>query len=351
LRPKRLKAWRHVPEYIADLFSAAIDEGVHFTVNGTLVQARSLPILEEQKTMTGSYLGRGYEIVCGILTDPKQAKSGWEVRYGWQTLDRGYIEAGFDASRGYSPNGFYGRILLVDQTQKWTLARNKTKVEELDECLNSEELQNFIRPILEKLKERGQTVQIRLNQEKVRHLLQQMYMAAASLTEETEEGGKVGGNGNGNGTGQAGKGGTRKKREEDPKGKKQGRFGVRQLIQVLPHNQPNFFGVGHVAVTDHGKMIRIFLDNTIEYTKQVWVSRDEGKALLYHALMLLSSYYGGEPEGQRLFGELFKGEDYAEEHPAIRISKVWLKLTELCVSEDILAKNDTSVAFETQETP
>jgi hypothetical protein len=212
------------------------------------------------------------------------------------------------------------------------LARNKTRVEELDDALSSKEIQDFIRPILEKLKERGQTVQIRLNQEKASQLLQHMYMAAATRTDEDEEGGLRGDNGTGSrgGTGQAGKGGTRKKRQEELEGKLKNHFGSRQVVQILPHSQPEFYGTGYVSITDHGKLIRIFLDNTIEYTKSVWTARDDGKGLLYHALMLLASYYGVTPEGQRLFSELFREEDYSEERPNVRISKVWLKLTELC---------------------
>jgi hypothetical protein len=166
-----------VPLYIAELFSAAIDEGVEIKVDGKVVKANPQPLLDDARTFKGQCGDLKFEGICGILVDRRSAPSGWEIRYGHQTIITGYVKEGFG---NYSPQGFYGRFRMIDVEgkEKWHLTRNKADSEDLVQVMNCKDLQKIMKPILEKLKQRGETLHIKLNQDIVATVLTELLQTA-----------------------------------------------------------------------------------------------------------------------------------------------------------------------------
>jgi hypothetical protein len=195
LRNRRFHAWYKMAGWIAENFSAAIQDGITIRVDGVAVVAKPDPALDEKIEFSGSWKVDGVTLTvkgfCGILKNRKEYESGWEVQFGPMVITKGYQKEGFGK---YSPQGFYGRINLIDtEGGKWTLTRNKTVAQELGGILNCDEMQQIVRPILEKLKQQHRTLALRLTQAAVEVALNNMLQnVKATLVELEEEGHKTG---------------------------------------------------------------------------------------------------------------------------------------------------------------
>jgi hypothetical protein len=153
LRKRRLSmGWKLVPGYITERFSAAIDDGVVITVDGKTVPAAMDPVLEDKTPFKIVRDGRICEGYFGLLVRRNQASSGWNIRYGWQTILSHYTAEGFN---NYSAEGFWGMLYMIDGEKKWQLSTHKNNSENIDEMLNSPEMQEKIKPIMEKLKSKN----------------------------------------------------------------------------------------------------------------------------------------------------------------------------------------------------
>ena len=134
LRPRRMKSWPELPRYIAELFSAAIDAGITITVDGIAVKSTPIPDLEHKIEFEGEFAGLKFKGFAGLLKDKSAAPSGWDIRYGPQSIATGYTREGFGTS---SPQGFYGRFEMLNATRRWHLSRNKTNSEDLYDVLTA----------------------------------------------------------------------------------------------------------------------------------------------------------------------------------------------------------------------
>jgi Histidine kinase-, DNA gyrase B-, and HSP90-like ATPase len=293
LRGHRFRAWNQVSRYVAELFSAAIDAGITIAVDGKTVQSIPQPLLTDAVEFEGTFGGLGFKGVAGILVDKKSGVSGWEIRYSPQTICLGYAKAGFGT---YSSQGFYGRFYMVDADKKWKLNRNKTASDDLEDVLNCEYMQSVIRPILEKIKARGESLAIQLNQLQVQtYLTNLLERAKVTITEEDEPCGQRGrthrpGPGPSPNPGPNGLlTNTRKKRVHDPLSKTKEKIKQAQTLHIFPHMEPQNRGLGYVEVVDQGKAIKIYIDASTAAGKSIWATRI---ILLHHAIMYLGIYFG-----------------------------------------------------------
>jgi Histidine kinase-, DNA gyrase B-, and HSP90-like ATPase len=180
LRRNRItRGWKYVASYIAERFSAAIDGGVVFTVDGKRVQSRPRPLLLDEVSFLVKFNGRVARGFCGILVD-KSVSSGWEVRYGAQTIVANCKE-GFGE---YSPAGFWGMLYMIDDEQKWQLTRNKTSSENLEDMLYCPDLQKVIAPLLEKLQRAAKEMSMNLSSQLVMEELNKMLISIKASGEE-----------------------------------------------------------------------------------------------------------------------------------------------------------------------
>jgi GNAT superfamily N-acetyltransferase len=324
LRVDRLDEWEDVPDYIASLFSAAIDAGIFITVDEIRVESNEGPELDDLVEFRGEFEGKIFEGFCGILVDRRTAKSGWEIRWGHLTVDPSYQKEGFG---NYSPQGFYGRLSLKDDINKWTLSRNKTRVQEVPALLKSEKIQAIIQPILEKLKQRGHTVQMKLNQ-KLAQVFCRKFLEAAKvkLTDETEETGRVR-----TGTKKGGKRGSalggdgnrrRRKREQDEEAKLLEKLNRAKDIQILPHSSIEQYGIGYVDITEGGTIIKVFVEECSEFGEWIWKTPEGAPILDHYAVALLAQHFALVKEDLQLS---FLSEIKLETTPldTQRIARIW----------------------------
>jgi Histidine kinase-, DNA gyrase B-, and HSP90-like ATPase len=327
LRRERLADWDEVPEYISALFSAAIDVGVSICLDGIRIKAIPVPELEDEISFRGDFAGKKFDGFCGILRDRHNVRSGWEVRWGPLTICQGYQKDGF---HNYSPQGFYGRLLLKDDREKWTLTRNKTVVTELGALLNSKEIQDIIRPILEKLKQRGQTLQMKLNQ-KIAQQFCQKFLQSVKVRPTNEQ--------ELQGLGDSGLGGKmerktkknlglkagdklRSKRKPDETAKLRERLERANDIQILPHDSIAQYGIGYVDITENGTIVKIFIEEETAFGQWLWTTAEGSPYLQHYAVGLFAQHVALNKEGTQM--EFFSTINVeTAQLESQRIAKVW----------------------------
>lgn len=289
LRGRRFKQWQEVANYIAELFSAAIDAGIEITVDGKALASIPQPLLEHAAEFHGTFGGLAFRGIAGVLVDRKAAPSGWELRYPPQTIQIGYMKEGFGT---YSAQDFYGRFYMVDDQRKWKLTRNKTDSEDLYDVLNCEYLQSVIRPILDFIKEREESMTMRCNQLKAETCLTNLLQRAkVRISEEEEEecGGNGGGGVGGGRGGKRGTGKTRKKRIYDPLSDTKEKIKQAQRVQIFRHKDIKNHGFSYISVVEHGTIIKIYIDDSTEAGKAVWLLP---ALVIHHAVMCLAVHFG-----------------------------------------------------------
>lgn len=324
VRARRFQAWKQVPRYIAELFSAAIDAGIVITVDGKPVLSIPQPLLTDAVQFEGTFDGLGFKGEAGILADKKSGMSGWEIRYSPQTICSGYAKAGFGT---YSSQGFYGRFYMIDAEKKWVLNRNKTGSEDLEEVLNCPYMQSMIFPILEKIKTQGESLAIKFNQLHVQtYLTNLLQRAKVRITEEDELCGQ-GGTKTKKGTGPREKPSgplnkTRKKRVHDPLSNTKEKIRQAQTLNIFPHVDPQNRGLGFVEVIDQGKNIKIYIDRSTASGRSIWATRT---VLLHHAIIYLGIYFGLQVD---ILGQLRLPLGYTSARDEVKISQATLYLFE-----------------------
>jgi hypothetical protein len=341
LRTERLDEWEEVPEYIASLFSAAIDAGVFITVDGIRVRSLAAPELEETIHFHGIYHGKRFEGFCGILIDRTTARSGWEIRWGPLTIDRGYQKDGF---AHYSPQGFYGRLLLKDGEQRWTLSRNKTRVKELGSLLRDEQIQRIIKPILEKLKARGQTVVMKLNRQKLQQFCQKfLQRAKVRQLDELENtgadhtGGKI--KGSRYGSNRSGNK-PRRKRQADDDASLRDKLNRANDIQILPHDSIEQYGLGYVDITENGTIIKVFIENCTPFGQWLWGTVDGAQVAQHYAVGLFAAHYALSKD-QLEFDLALPVTVETTQKETQAIARIWSFCTQICefhLSDETSAK-------------
>jgi hypothetical protein len=308
LRPRRMKTWSELPRYISELFSAAIDAGVTITVDGIAVKSTPIPSLEHKIEFDSEFDGLKFKGFAGLLKEKGAASSGWDIRYGPQSIAIGYTREGFGTS---SPQGFYGRFEMLNGDRRWQLSRNKTDSEDLYDVLNCDYMQTkIIKPLLKLLKNRTETLKIRINQQLVSNSLTNMVRNAkvriAEEEDETITTPKV----NGSTIGPGGRGGgkrppnpnpgpgpnrlvpseeiTRKKRRYDPLSPLKDRIKEVQNVEISWH-QDKTKGFFFLDVRERGTHIIIYIDQGSAFGARTW---EDERALHHYAVMCLSSYFG-----------------------------------------------------------
>jgi hypothetical protein len=331
LRQERFDRWDEVPEYISSLYSAAIDAGVIITVDGVKIKSIPHPILEDMAEFHGEYQGRLFEGICGILVDRKSARSGWDVRWGHLTIYNGYQKEGF---HNYSPQGFYGRLLLKDNVSKWTLSRNKGEIAELAKLLNSPQIQEIIKPILDKLKNRGQTLQMKLNQKLAQKFCQNfLEVAKVRLTPDIEPtGGRTRTKpGRGGKVGVRGIDGTspRRKSVQDENGSVREKLRKANEVEIQPHNNIESYGLGYVDITENGTLVKIFVEDVTPLGEYLWKTEGGRELLQHYAVGLLAIHFSLSKEQ---FEMPFLQEVTVSLSPeeTQKVARVWSFCTQCC---------------------
>lgn len=289
LRPRRTKGWNTLSNHLSGMFSAALDAGIKIIVNGQELQSKPHPILTDAVTLEGISDGLGWRFTAGIMADPKSALSGWEIRYGVKTVANGYVKEGFGQ---YNSQGFYGRFQMMDMEgeRKWQLTRNKEDSEDLADVLNGFQVQDAIKPILEKLKTLHRSVNIKLNHEKVDTTLTKLlqHIKVAITKPEPKDPGD-----------------SKKPRPEpdpnqeiikreprkynpDPLSQTKRKINAAQTLQVLDHHEPEQRGVGFVVCSSKGSNIIVYIDAETEQGKALWDNEVvlTNVAIFYFALYL-----------------------------------------------------------------
>ena len=151
--------WKLVSSYITEKFSAAIDDHVVITVDGIRVKSAPRPLLIDDVEFLIRFNGRVAKGLCGILVD-KSLPSGWNVRYGPQTIVSSFTREGFGA---YSSYGFWGMLYMIDDEKKWKLTRNKNASEDLADILECPDMQKVVVPFLDKLQQESQRMTMNLS--------------------------------------------------------------------------------------------------------------------------------------------------------------------------------------------
>lgn len=290
LRTRRLKAWDQMPTYVAELFSAAIDAGVVITVDAGVVKSIPQPLITDSVDFQLEHDGLRGQGTCGILVNSKAMPSGWEIRYGHQTIALGYQKEGFGT---FSPQGFYGRFYMLDGERRWTLSRNKTDSEDLADVLGCDQLQHIIAPILQKLRERAVSMAIRNNQlcaqTFLTNLLQRAKVKIAEEGQEGREHKRRKPNPNPQPEPDNKPREERKRYEPDDLSDTKKKIKLAQTINVWPHQNTSDYGFGYVTITEHGTVMKVFIDNSSNAGQSIW--RDT-TLLIHHATMVLAVYFG-----------------------------------------------------------
>ena len=301
LRRNRLRNWKDVPNYVADLFGAALDNGVAITVNGEEVMANAVPALEFWRSFEGEFNGLRYKGFAGILKNKNEADSGWDIRYGPQSIATGYQKEGFGKN---SSQGFYGRFEMLEGPRRWHLTRNKTDSEDLFDVLNSDEMQEVIKPLLSRITERGETLRFVANARFASDSLTNLFRRerARIVEEESEDAPKPN------------KPRTETTEEVKPRpvpdpnrviSKRDRKWVVRakrvansesdlvdtvrraETVDVSYHADPKRHGFSYVDERDQGRCLRVLIDNSSEFGQQVCKSP---QMLLHYAVQTLATH-------------------------------------------------------------
>jgi hypothetical protein len=301
LYPRRFRAWKEVPGYISEGFSAAIDAGVKISVDGKEVRSNPEPLLDKKIFFQGAWAGLKFQGFAGILADRKAAKSGWEIRYLTQSIHYGYMREGFG---NYSPMGFYGRFQMLDsEERKWKLNRNKTDSEDLADVLHCPDIQQVIIPLLEELKKQNQSIAISLNQLKTQTFLTQLLQKAqVRILEDEKESGsekkkpesekpeseKPAGD-----LEKKKREHTRRKRVYDPLSDTKAKIKMAQSFNIERHQDPKHYGLSFVERSEGGKIFTVYIDESTLAGKRIL----ESPVLLPHqAIVALAAWFGDRPD-------------------------------------------------------
>jgi hypothetical protein len=177
---------------------------------------------------------------------------------------------------------------MIDGDRKWNLSRNKTHSEDFAEVFNSDAMQKIIRPILERIKERGETIAVRLNQNCVQTILTKLLETAkVILTDEDEMGGERGGDSERSDGG--GNKRRKKKRRIDPLSDHREKMQRAESLQIFPHEDARNRGLGFVAVSQNNTIWTIYIDQSTQSGKSIWSNRE---LLLHYAIIVLGQYLG-----------------------------------------------------------
>ena len=293
LRVRRFTGWKSVGAYVSELFSAAIDHGVVITVDGKVVKSNPAPLLDNRVPFRITREGLVFEGFCGILVD-KGISSGWNIRYGWQTIASNCTNEGFGE---LSPQGFWGMGYMVDDGEReWNLTRNKNWSEDLASMLNSPDLWEIVQPLLEKLQQANDQMLMHLNHDfantELTSMINRIKVSRVDdgLSATPEEG-------------ESHKGERkkldkdriiipRKKREyqADPLSKAKKLIQLAQKVSVVQYDSKGK-RFGFAELTQGDTIIKVYIDDKTPIGKEIWSNR---KMLMYQAITLIGVYFGSE---------------------------------------------------------
>lgn len=313
LRAHRFRHWDKVAGYISELFSAAIDDGVVITVDTETVKALPVPTLENRIPFEGVFEGKRFKGFAGILKNKGDAASGWDIRYGPQSVAVGYAKEGFGK---VNAQGFYGRFEMIPGDPDWNLNRNKTDSEDLYGALNDEFMQEtVIKPLMKHLRSRGETLRILSHGKLASTALTNLFkrVRAAEMENEEEEiptldpeGPIIGPDDKREHTPNPGpKPGPgpvigplvpsslikRKRKVRDNQSNIKDKVRQVQTVNVGPHSDPRHRGMFYLEMKDQGQRMQIYLDDSTPFGKQIW---NDPHAVLHYAVMCLASHLGSE---------------------------------------------------------
>lgn len=354
LRARRFRQWEHVPRYVAELFSAAIEDGVVITVDGEPVKSLPVPELEHRVEFDGEMDGLRFRGFAGILKDKGSHASGWDIRYRAQSLASGYSKEGFGK---LSSQGFYGRFEMLSGTREWQVSKNKTDSEDLYDVLNGSYMQEaVILPLMRRLKDRGETLKIILNKRLATTVLTKLFERVKATVDPLEEedftepnngGEQVGPNHRrGPRTGKIVDGPPnprppvpstvtrRTRRNWNQTSKSRDLVRQAQSVSIDPHATPQIYGLYHLEERDNGRQIKILIDRSSALGKQIW---DNWHLVLHYAVMCLATHAGTQSEVWELL-KLSKAGDPGD--PAeVRVSKNMAFLLENVDADQLFATN------------
>jgi hypothetical protein len=183
--------------------------------------------------------------------------------------------------------------------RRWTLNRNKTDSEDLYEVLNSDYMQTVMRPILEKLRTRSQSVALRIAMGVVNTVMGSLLTTIQVRLSETEtepvhhrEGERHPERIIDPHRRQRGGEHTRPRRIEDTTSSLTARLRRAREINVKRF-ETRGEGLGFVTFSQENTIITIYIEASTQIGKAIWASTTR---LVDHAIHILAVYLGAETD-------------------------------------------------------
>lgn len=356
LRGRRLQRWDLVPRYVAELFGAAIEDGVVITVDGEPVKSLPVPELEHRIEFESEMDGLRFRGFAGILKDKGACASGWDIRYRAQSLASGYSKEGFGK---LNSQGFYGRFEMLSGTRAWQVSKNKTDSEDLYDVLNGEYMQKtVIQPLMSRLKDRGETLKIILNKKLATNVLTSLFERIKATRDPLEEEDFPTPDPNGDQIGPAYPRGPRKEPNPNPapgprprpqtpsvvsrraRNKWNEASKTRDLVRQAEsisldwHVAPHIYGTYHLKEQDRGRQLVILIDRSPGLGEKIWA---EPGLILHYAVMCLATHAGTQSSVWEML-KLSKAGS-SDDLPEVRVSKNMAFLLENVDADQLFSTN------------
>jgi Histidine kinase-, DNA gyrase B-, and HSP90-like ATPase len=260
------RAMRAARDFLADVFSPAIDSGRKLYFDGEELQSVKIPELEDPITHVGVFQGKPYHLTAGLLP-VASARCGYRIAFRHRILEdrvaRGCGE--------YNPSRFFAYLVLdeSDRNNRWHLDQYKHGFEERDDLLD--ELFPVVERLLKESQERSREVEIAGLTEDVELSLQ---AALGPVLVNARRPGVRGRRGGVKPTTTGGEHGQTEHPGDDAGKYKSGKRQSRNLlrVQVMPfHEEPQ--KIGHARRGD-GASIWILLNELHPYVKWAMQQRD-----------------------------------------------------------------------------
>ena len=143
----RVRYWDICERRVQELFTPGLLEGRQILWDGKPLPPCDPPILESRIEVEGTYDGKQYELIAGIIPKKSPVKNGYRINYHHRVIASEITQFGFGE---FSSGRIFAQVSLFDAEKKWDLSRFKDGIDDLEHFLES--LLPTIKPLLEKVK-------------------------------------------------------------------------------------------------------------------------------------------------------------------------------------------------------